>query len=187
MSVTTLFLDTEFSGLHQKSTLISLAIVEREDAYLYVEFDDFDKKQISPWVEENVIAHLSFKENSLQKDAEKWIGRGNSTEIRTFVQDYLSQFEKVEIWSDVGMYDWVLFCNLFGDAFSIPNNVFFIPFDMATAFKINGIDPNVKREEWVKADNSEVFNNLKLPQHHALKDAQILRLCYKKIFSKKIK
>jgi hypothetical protein len=41
---------------------------------------------------------------------------------------WLNQQGPVEIWSDC--LDWVLFNEIFGHAFKIPKNVFYIPFDI---------------------------------------------------------
>ena len=55
----------------------------------------------------------------------------------------------VEIWSDCLAYDWVLFNELFGGAFGIPENVYYIPFDICTLFKMKNIDPDVSREKFI--------------------------------------
>ena len=41
-----LFLDTEFTGLHKDTTLISLALVDKQNRYFYAEFTDYDKYQV---------------------------------------------------------------------------------------------------------------------------------------------
>ena len=56
-----IFLDTEFTGLNQHSTLISLALVKDENAFFYAEFTDYDTAQVSPWLQENVLANLKFE------------------------------------------------------------------------------------------------------------------------------
>jgi hypothetical protein len=80
----------------------------------------------------------------------------------------------VEIWSDCLSYDWVLFNDLFGSAFDIPKNVYYIPFDICTLFKIKGIDPDISREEFI--DNS--VDGVK---HHALYDAKVIKACFDKL------
>jgi hypothetical protein len=54
---------------------------------------------------------------------------------------------------------------------SFPLDLFYIPFDLATLFKVLGIDPDVSREE---------FANLQdlLSSHNALHDARVQRRCY---------
>lgn len=53
-----IFFDTEFSGLHQGTTLISIAMVAEDGRELYCELNDYDKSQIDDWLQDNVIANL---------------------------------------------------------------------------------------------------------------------------------
>ena len=52
--MTRLFFDTEFTGLHQKTTLISIGIVSDDSKTFYAEFTDYDKTQCDDWINENV-------------------------------------------------------------------------------------------------------------------------------------
>lgn len=86
--------------------------------------------------------------------------------------------DQVEMWSDCLAYDWVLFCQLFCGAFDIPDNVYYIPFDICTMFKLKGIDPDINREEFAGvADAKE--------KHNALHDAEVIRSCYWKLDTQK--
>ena len=96
------------------------------------------------------------------------------------MQKWLTQFDGIEIWADVLAYDWVLFCELFSGAFGIPENIFYVPFDLATLFRLKRmIEPtgkyekDISRFEFVAADKSK--------QHHALEDARVEQLCFKKL------
>lgn len=77
------------------------------------------------------------------------------------------------MWSDCLAYDWVLFCQLFGHAFNIPSNVYYIPFDIATLFKLIGIDPDINREEFADMPQGSL-------KHNAAWDARIIKKCYEK-------
>ena len=44
--------------------------------------------------------------------------------IKEKLIEWLSYYKEVEIWSDCLAYDWVLFNQIFGHAFNIPNNVY---------------------------------------------------------------
>lgn len=55
-----LFLDTEFTGLHQHTTLISIGIVSADGRKFYAEFTDYDKNQIDVWLKENVLDNLLY-------------------------------------------------------------------------------------------------------------------------------
>lgn len=157
-----IFFDTEFTGLHQNTTLISIGLVAETGETFYAELNDYDESQLNGWLHENVIAHLGNAD---------FVGSQN--EVASAIQSWLKQFDRVEMWSDVLAYDWVLFCNLFGSAFDIPQNVYYIPFDLATLFKIKDIDPDVNREEFAELQNGA-------EKHNALWDAMVIKACYEK-------
>jgi len=174
---TKIFFDTEFSGLHQKTTLISIGLISECGKTFYAELTDYDKSQIDDWLQENVIANLQHDPSD---DEFVHIHNGNvfctgdSSKIKTELIAWFAQFESVEMWSDCLSYDWVLFNQIFGHAFSIPQHVFYIPFDICTLFWAKGIDPDVNREE---------FSNMKegSQKHNALWDAKVIRECFVKL------
>lgn len=190
---TKIFFDTEFTGLHQNTTLISIGMISECGKTFYAELTDYDQSQINEWLQKNVIENLLFKEPA-PNEVNHWvmtrhesnkapndIAKGYSLEIRcekeelkTELTDWLSQFEQVEIWSDCLSYDWVLFNQIFGHAFNIPKNVYYIPFDICTMFHLKGIDPDVNREEF-----SEEVNNSQ--KHNALWDAKVIKQCFQKL------
>ena len=55
------FMDTEFTGLHQKTTLISLGIVSEDGRTFYAEFNDYAQDQVDEWLKDNVIKNPKFK------------------------------------------------------------------------------------------------------------------------------
>ena len=52
---TKLFIDLEFTGLHQATTPISLGIISECGKTFYAEFTDYDRTQLNDWLEENII------------------------------------------------------------------------------------------------------------------------------------
>lgn len=164
----------EFTGLHQKTTLISFALVPDEGKAFYAELIDYDKSQVNEWIQENVIDKLLFDQPGSEETDEAFLIAGVMITVREALVTYLEQFEKVEIISDVYAYDWVLFCEIFDGAFGVPSNVFYIPFDLATAFKVKGIDPDINREEFAGI----VDNTFK---HNALHDAEVIQACWNKL------
>lgn len=110
--------------------------------------------------------------------------RGNTEEIKKNLQIWLNQFEKVEIWSDCLAYDWVLFNQLFGHAFNIPENVYYIPFDICTLMKIKNIDPDISREKFAFDQEVELES---FDKHNALWDAKVIKKCYEKLSSNSTK
>ena len=181
MNKTKIFFDTEFSGLQQNTTLISIGLIADNGQTFYAELTDYDKSQIGEWIRVNVINRLILNEddhginsNSLNGKNARYLGKKN--DIKFVLQDWFSQFEEVEIWSDCLSYDWVLFCDIFGHAFNIPKNVYYIPFDICTLFKVKGIDPDINRE---KFGCGEVYAEMK--KHNALWDATVIKMCYEKL------
>lgn len=179
-----IFLDSEFTGLHQRTTLISIALYNSDECYFYAEFTDFDTTSLSPWLEEHVLSKLEFNitKTTLIQHGHSIKIKDNSTIIKKFLLKWLSQFNNIEIWADVLAYDWVLFCELLGGARSeeFPSNIFYAPFDLATLFRIKGyILPtdqyhrDINRFDFVDED--------KALQHHALADARVEKLCYQKL------
>lgn len=189
MERTKIFFDCEFTGLHKNTTLISIGLIAETGQSFYAELTDYDKSQVDEWLEKNVIARLDapnghgIKTNEFHHHTKGKIAVcGDSAYIKEQVEKWLSQFEEVEMWSDCISHDWVLFCDLFGHAFSIPKNVYYIPFDICTLMKIKGIDPDTNREKFVKKhfETSRIFAVEPKPliKHHALFDAMVIKECY---------
>jgi hypothetical protein len=174
--MTKIFFDTEFTGLHQKTTLISIGIESECGKTFYAELTDYDKSQIDDWLQENVISKLTLKDEGYFGSYDNMNVLGDTELVQTKLRDWLNQFEKVEVWSDCLSYDWVLFNQIFGHAFNIPSNVYYIPFDICTLFKVNGIDSDVNRE---KFGCGELYSDM--PKHNALWDARVIKMCYDKL------
>ena len=210
--MTRLYFDTEFTGLKQKTTLISIGIVSENGRQFYAEFRDYDRSMVDSWISENVISKLKHTDffakhkkenyhefqdrdngryevevvygNQLPKefnfsvnDSTIYECAGSKAFVAEMLKRWISQFGKCELYSDVYAYDWVLFCDLFGGALNIPENVYYIPQDLATSFRQNGIDPDISRAEF--ADASPVA------LHNALADAWMIKGCFEKIESLK--
>ena len=193
---TKLFLDTEFTGLHQATTLISLGIISECGKTFYAEFTDYDRSQLNDWLEENIIpntwvaVHEPITSMGEVVGDSRWADVhvfGSSDYIKPFLEKWLSQFEKIVIWSDCLAYDWVLFNQIWGHAFSIPENIYYIAMDICTVFEMNNIDPDISREEYCEIENfteektKVLYNDFKSVKHNALWDAFIIRECYKKV------
>lgn len=196
METTKVFFDTEFTGLHQKTTLISIGLISECGKTFYAELTDYDESQIDEWLQVNVIDKLKFSaplededeyfvatrdiNNPVPKDLYKGYSvelRGSTSDIQMELRLWLNQFEKVEMWSDCLSYDWVLFNNIFGHAFNIPKNVYYIPFDLCTLFRVPGVDPDISREEFSGMNGSDS------EKHNALWDAKVIKACYDKLMN----
>jgi hypothetical protein len=194
---TKLFIDLEFTGLHQATTPISLGIISECGKTFYAEFTDYDRTQINDWLDENVIANTWVSKHnriasmgSVYSDDLRWADVhvfGSSDFIKPFLIQWLSQFEEVIIWSDCLAYDWVLFNQIWGHAFNLPKNIYYIPMDICTVFEMKGIDPDISREEYCeietfREEKTKVLrNDFQSIKHNALWDAFIIRECYNKL------
>jgi hypothetical protein len=178
MKRTRIFFDTEFTGLHQKTTLISIGLVSECGKKFYAEFNDYDFSQIDDWLEENVIQKLRyngiFQKLELEGVKDNISYKSTTENIREKLTTWLEQFGDVEMWSDCLSYDWVLFNQIWGHTFNIPKNVYYIPFDICTVFQIKGIDPDVSREEFSGIKD-------KSNKHNALWDAKMIKACFEKL------
>ncbi|MBK9961558.1 MAG: 3'-5' exoribonuclease [Saprospiraceae bacterium] len=181
---TRIFLDTEFTGLHQHTTLISLALVSESGEEFYAEFDDYDRNQVDDWLEHHVIRHLEMKEFHQGVYQQEMLTRlkGNRKFICLELDKWLAKFSTIEIWADVLAYDWVLFCELYGGARYLPKNIFYAPFDLATLFRMKELivpianyQSDLSRFEFAGADIQE--------QHHALADARVEKICFEKLIA----
>lgn len=172
------YFDCEYTGLHQNTTLISIGLVDDLGRQFYAELDDFDLSQVDDWIKENVTNHLWIQnpEKETSSDENLTYCCDNKEGVATELRKWLSKYDTVEMWGDVLAYDWVLFCELFGGAFHIPENVFYIPVDLSTILTIrNGFDdsfhPDMDREELASMSDAE-------QKHNALWDAIVIRECY---------
>lgn len=182
MKTTRIYFDTEFTGLHQNTTLISLGMVSECGKEFYAEFTDYDNSQVDDWLQKNVIDKLTLQHPERQLVEYLAIGNqesvlGRKESVRKYLEKWLSQFEQIEIWSDCLSYDWVLFCQLWGHAFNIPKNIYYIPFDICTTFKEKGVDPDINREIYAfgRPDLTEH------EKHNALWDARVIKACCEKL------
>jgi hypothetical protein len=175
---TKISLDTEFTGLHADSTLISIALVSECGKQFYAEFTDYNKEQAGRMgCKGEVFSNLLYTDQDDFHLCESYYSflKGDTKAIVTALNLWFSQFNSIEIFGDCMSWDWVLFCDLFGGAFSIPQNVYYIPFDLANLFKIKNIDPDISRIEYVGEIDFEY------KAHNALTDAKIVLACISKL------
>lgn len=182
---TNLYLDTEFTGLRQDTTLVSLGLVSEDGREFYAEFTDYDKSQLNDWLKHYVIDNLYLDyifgtegsefykvvSSGDKKVFYSCIIRGSKEVICKELNEWLKQFKNVKIWSDCLAYDWVLFNELFGGAFNLPKNIYYIPMDICTLFEMEGIDPDISREDFIN-------NSIKGKKHNSLYDAKVIKACY---------
>jgi len=180
-----LYFDTEFTGLHQNTTLISIGVIDENNRYFYAEFTDYAKSQVNDWIRQNVLANLILDPNKANMSATtngntKCIGSRDT--VRSALLTWLLPYSdgNVEFWSDCLAYDWVLLNGLIADYSDgypvLPPFVYYIPFDICTLFKTKGVDPDIPRKE---------YSGVKSDQHNALSDALMIKRCYEKLMEVK--
>ncbi len=178
MKRTRIYFDTEFTGLHQGTTLISIGLISECGKEFYGEFTDYDKSQVDDWLRENVISKLILPHDLGGNGIGVSGYVGDRVFIREELEKWLLQFDGIEMWSDCLSYDWVLFCELWGHAFNIPKNIYYIPFDICTLFKEKGIDPDVSREVFgLGGDHPSI------EKHISFWDAKVIKACHEKLMS----
>lgn len=72
-----LYFDSEFTGLHKNTTLISLGIVAENGKKFYAEFHDYDSQQCDSWIKENVISNLFLERIPVTSERVNKYGAGN--------------------------------------------------------------------------------------------------------------
>ena len=158
-----IFLNTQFTGLHKDTTLVSIGMIAEDGRELYRELNDYDKTQIDTYIQANVIKSC-FGVNQI-----------NTRQLRKQIREFIKPYDSVEIWGDVLAYDWVLFCNIFGGAEHLPKKIYDIPFDFSTMLKMQRIDPDIDRNYL-----SNYFQDFSV-LNNALEKAIILKKCYERV------
>ena len=183
--------DTEFTGLHKNTTLISIGLVNEYDETFYAEFTDYDESQCDDWIKENVLNNLQFKNMTSDRWAETFMVdedrhtrvRGNKDFVRYNLELWLSRYpDEIQLISDVSNYDMVLFIDIWGGAFDIPDNVCAschdINQDIARFYDITESRAfDISREEIIKDSKYEVDGT----KHNSLYDAKVIRAIYNKL------
>ena len=197
-----IFFDTEFTGLHKDTTLISIGLIDKYGRTFYGEFSDYDESKCDNWIRENVIKHLKWSKEGPVEDFvniydNAWEAFGSKEYIKIVLTEWLSKYNNVELVSDCCHYDMVLFIDIFGDAWSIPDMVnpacHDINQDIAKYFDISEREAfDLSREkiiEKVNIDNQDTANhfdiskrekiiNIEGDKHNALYDAKVIKEIY---------
>ena len=182
-----IFFDTEFTGLYQNATLISIGMVANnyEKSTFYAEFIDYDKEYIKndEWSQKNVIDNLLFKGKesesivNYKRDKDMEV-KGTSEFVVKMLRQWLTDIgdDEYQLVSDVCHYDMVLFLELFGGAFGLPKYInpacHDINQDIASVFHIS-------EKEAFDLNREEIAENLgfvsdSVNKHNALHDAKVI-------------
>lgn len=183
-----IYFDTEFTGLHKDTTLISIGLITDTENIFYAEFSDYDKTQCDDWIQQNVINNLygETKIKQLEETEFNTYVYGNKQQIAEQLKIWLEQFkeEEIQFVSDVCHYDFVLLIDLFGTAFDLPKYI--SPYchdinqDIAAYLYIDDSDAfNLNREDFLMDSNCIIDYNKK---HNSLFDAYVIKEIYEIVY-----
>lgn len=183
-----LFFDTEFTGLHKNTTLVSIGIVAENGKRFYAEFSDCDESQCDDWIKENVLKHTILGGNEtlaarLGEDSNTTVVLGSKADIRCEFCEWLKQFDEVQFVSDVCHYDMVLLIDIFGGAFDLPKNVSAVCYDInqdiARHYGISDREAFDKSREDIVSELCG--QQIEGEKHNALYDAEVIKAIYSEI------
>lgn len=185
-----LFFDTEFTGLRQNTTLISIGIVSEDGRIFYAEFTDYDAGQCNDWIRENVLSNLFLPRigGFNIAEGEKYLVSGSRKSVVPHLKIWLEQFDSIQFVSDICHYDFVLLVDLLtngGTALDLPENISAVCHDInqdiATHFYISDREAfDMSREQIMNAlcGTEDIVSGEK---HNSLYDARIIREIWKEI------
>lgn len=177
-----IYFDTEFTGLYKDTDLISIGLISDDGKEFYAEFTDFRTDRIDDWIEENILSNTvrygKLSEIDVVLDETNYY-EGTKEEIKEQLWKWLSQFDEVQLISDVCHYDMVLLIDIFGTAFDLPTNVtpscHDINQDIAIFEHTTECEAfNRSREEFLSDYNIEISG----AKHNALYDAKVIKEIY---------
>jgi len=189
-----LYFDTEFTGLQKDTTLISLGIIAEDGHCFYAKFTDYNQEQVNDWIEENVLAKLELSKE-ITDLYDVYEVEGTKEEIKEALLYWLGELDDThfDLVSDVCHYDMVLFIDIFGGAFDLPEFIspacYDINQDISYSTRSMSEAFDVNREELLKdlVENSiddiyyEMLPILELSEdskHNSLYDAIIIKALY---------
>lgn len=188
-----IFFDTEFTGLHKNTTLISIGLVTDDGEKFYAELTDYDESQCNDWIEENVLNHLILSGNeelaaALGDDPMATTVLGCKADVRHELLEWLRNLgDDIQFVSDVCHYDMVLLVDLLADsALELPE--FINPYchdvnrDISVLIDANEQAAfNYSREQLLEEKRAVLPIGQK---HNALYDAEVIKAIYEVYYAK---
>ena len=188
-----LFFDTEFTGLHKDTTLISIGIVSEDGRKFYAEFTDYDESQCNDWIKENVIKNLKLAGmgvgvSDTDENPPLRIVMGDKRYIRQEANEWLRQFNKIQFVSDVCHYDFILLIDLLtngGTALDLPENISAVchdlNMDIARHFHVSDLEAFDMSREKIMNDLCKTEDIVTGNKHNSLYDAEVIKAIYEEI------
>lgn len=187
-----IFYDSEFTGLHKDTTLISIALVDEEGRSLYAEFNDYDPKQVDEWIEENVLENtINLRRSNnikIKHDMQTLYPTckflfGSKKTLRQPVLDWISKYDEIELVSDVGHYDVILLIDfLYGSALQSPIYTYIDANTLiADAYNISINEAFDYSREKLSTYNECEDEAIQINKHNALYDTLVLKSIYESL------
>ncbi|MCE2510430.1 MAG: 3'-5' exoribonuclease [Alphaproteobacteria bacterium] len=170
------FLDTEFTGEHAATTLVSIGLVTLAGDELCLAFNDYDRAQVTDWLRKNVLNQINEEETVSSPEGYR--------RMRMFLDDYAGN-DRLFVVSAGLAQDLVLFLELFKHGregavqfharHDLPEYLGHHAFiDLNTLFRAAEIAPPADRAAFAGRTED-------MPAHHALGDARVVRACFLKL------
>lgn len=197
-----LFFDTEFTGLHKNTTLISIGIVAEDGRKFYAVLNDFDRTQCTQWIKKNVLKGVvedllcipvslieDIGEDGKYRDF--WIVSGNKRLVSIHLNRWLNWiggYDSIQFVSDVCHYDFVLLIDLItngGTALNLPGNISPVCHDMnqdiARFYKVTDAEAFDMSREQIMNDLCGQACIVKGNKHDAMYDAEVMRAIWREV------
>lgn len=189
-----LYFDTEFTGLQKDTTLISLGIIAEDGHCFYAKFTDYNQEQVNDWIKENVLSKLNLSKE-ITDLYDVYEVTGTKEEIKEALLYWLGELDDThfDLVSDVCHYDMMLFIDIFGGAFDLPEfispacydinqDIYYSTHSMLEAFDANR---ELLLKDLVENSVDDVYYTM-LPiieltdasKHNSLYDAIIIKALY---------
>ena len=167
------FIDAEFTGEHQFTTLVSIALVGEDGEYIHLTFNQYDPEQVTDWLRDNVIRNIEASKSVSYQEGFK--------SIKKWLENYREN-KNISLISVGKTLDIILLFQLWHldhKARRYFHNLHCLPeflnhsahFDLPTIFWMSGIDPEIDR-------NTLLSHSLPGKRHDALYDARVVRECF---------
>ena len=144
---TKVFFDIQTETIDNDKLLISIGLVSECDKTLYIEI-----------IEHNHTLYIKNIHINGDKYTPKLPHSEGNTIAKHILNNWLQQFEQVEMWGDCISYSWTMFCSIWKQHSNMPTNLKVIPFDIRTLFEVKGINPYTARTDFIGNINND--NNI---------------------------
>ena len=180
--MTKVFFDTEFTGLQKDTQLISIGLISEDGKEFYAEFASINTELLNDWIIENVLMNTAKYGEINEIDIvvnESDYHFGTKEEIKEELLKWLDQFDEVQLISDVCHYDMVLFIDIFGTAFDLPEKVSPVCYDINQDIASHYEESQKQAFDRSREDILEEFGLTIIGQkHNSLYDARVIQQIY---------